>query len=107
MAKFIGTGGDSGANASISGSTVNFRTSPNTSASVITTLPKNKRVLIIDSIDGWYFLLGRNRLGFIFICNVRLIKWQHFAAILFLSLCFLISSINSSYASVMGINIEE
>lgn len=52
MAKFIGTGGDSGANASISGSTVNFRTSPNTSASVITTLPKNKRVLIIDSIDG-------------------------------------------------------
>ena len=54
MAKFIGTGGDSGANASISGSTVNFRTSPSTSASVITTLPKNKRVLIIDSIDGWY-----------------------------------------------------
>ena len=54
MAKFICTGGDKNANASISGSTVNFRTSPSTSASIITTLSKNTRVLIIDSIDGWY-----------------------------------------------------
>lgn len=54
MAKLIGTGGDSKANASISGSGVNFRTSPNTSASVITTLSINQRVQILDSISGWY-----------------------------------------------------
>lgn len=52
LAKYIN--GNLTFNATISGSGVNFRTLPSTSSEVITTLQRNERVTIIDTISGWY-----------------------------------------------------
>jgi uncharacterized protein YgiM (DUF1202 family) len=40
--------------ATVTASALNMRTSPSTSSSVVTCLPKGTTVLVTDSSDGWY-----------------------------------------------------
>lgn len=54
LAKFVCLWDSDDANASISGSGVNFRTGPSTNDSVITVLQKDERLLILSAKGNWY-----------------------------------------------------